>query len=380
MNILVAPDSFKNSLSATEVANSIAEGLSFVLQQGDINQLPLADGGEGTVDALVQSTGGRKKYVMVHDPFMRDIEAPLGLLGSGETAVIEMASASGLERLSDEEKDPYRATSYGTGELIKAVLDQGCKELILGIGGSATVDGGTGLMAALGLKFLGQDGTEFIPTGGNIREITTLDDSSLDKRLKTLRIRIACDVNNPLTGSNGAAFVYGPQKGVKSPELSFFDDNLTHLAQLLEAHSGWNLKDYPGMGAAGGLPAALTAFSEASLEKGFELIAELVKLEDYIRKADLVITGEGKLDNQTRFGKTPQGVARLCQKYNKILIGVGGTITQDADLLYEEGFHLLFPVVDRPMSLQESLTNASYLLTKTGERIGRMLLLSRRVP
>jgi len=375
MQILIATDSFKDSLSAAEAGKELASGLTDVLNKVSVKILPMADGGEGTLNALIDATNGYKKLAEVHDPLLRKINAPIGFLGNKKTAVIEMASASGIELLSEEEKNPHLTSSYGTGELIKAALNENCDEVILGIGGSATIDGGTGLMNALGIAFTDSMNRKILPAGGNLHEIKHINAENLDKRLKNTKIRIACDVNNPLTGENGAAYVFGPQKGAKKEEISFFDDNLKHLSQLLTKATGFADECIPGTGAAGGLPACIKAFAEASLESGFGMISELVNLEAKIEQSDLVITGEGKLDSQTQYGKTPWGVAQLVSKYNKTLIAVGGTITEGSNILYHQGFDLILPILNQPMSLNEALNSAPELLRQTGKRIGRIILL-----
>ena len=377
MQILIATDSFKDSLSAAEAGKELASGLNVVLNTVSVKILPMADGGEGTLNALIDATNGYKKFTEVHDPLMRKIKAPIGILGNRKTAVIEMATASGIELLTNEEKNPYQTTSYGTGELIKAALKEDCDEIILGIGGSATIDGGAGLMNALGVTFTDNKNRELLPRGGNLYEIKYINTENLDRRLRSIKIRIACDVNNLLTGEDGAAYVFGQQKGAKKEELSFFDDNLRHLSKLLTQTTGFDEELTPGTGAAGGLPACIKAFTEASLENGFDLISELVNLELQIKRSDLVITGEGKLDFQTQHGKTPWGVAQLASKYNKPLIAVGGTLTEDSESLYNQGFDLILPILNQPMSLDEALNQTPELLRQTGKRIGRIILLNR---
>ena len=377
MQILIATDSFKDSLSAAEAGKELASGLNVVLNTVSVKILPMADGGEGTLNALIDATNGYKKFTEVHDPLMRKIKAPIGILGNRKTAVIEMATASGIELLTNEEKNPYQTTSYGTGELIKAALKEDCDEIILGIGGSATIDGGAGLMNALGVTFTDNKNRELLPRGGNLYEIKYINTENLDRRLRSIKIRIACDVNNLLTGEDGAAYVFGQQKGAKKEELSFFDDNLRHLSKLLTQTTGFDEELTPGTGAAGGLPACIKAFTEASLENGFDLISELVNLELQIKRSDLVITGEGKLDFQTQHGKTPWGVAKLATKHNKPLIAVGGTLTEDSESLYNQGFDLILPILNQPMSLDEALNQTPELLRQTGKRIGRIILLNR---
>ena len=375
MQILIAPDSFKDSLTASEAGKHLARGISAVLENVTLDILPMADGGEGTLNALIDATKGYKKWAEVHDPLMRKIKAPYGILGDQKTAVIEMAAASGIELLKTSEKDPLKTTSFGTGELIKAALDDNCTEIILGIGGSATVDGGAGLIAALGISFSGENNNSFIPTGGNLQKIKSIDTKNLHNRIQQTKIRIACDVNNPLNGQNGAAYVFGPQKGAKDEDLALFDKNLRHLANMLNQTTGWNDTSLPGTGAAGGLPAAIMAFTNASLENGFNLISELIQLDTHIENSDWVITGEGKIDFQTQYGKTPWGVAQRALKYNKPLIAVGGTVTEDIDMLYKQGFNLILPIINKPMELKEALKKAPILLQETGKRIARIVLL-----
>jgi glycerate kinase len=375
MQILIAPDSFKDSLTAYEAGKHLGQGISAVLENVTLDILPMADGGEGTLNALIDATKGYKKWVEVHDPLMRKIKAPYGILGDKKTAVIEMASASGIELLKTSEKDPLKTTSFGTGELIKAALDDNCTEIILGIGGSATIDGGAGLTAALGISFSDENNNSFIPAGGNLQKIKSIDTKNLHNRIQQTKIRIACDVNNPLNGQNGAAYVFGTQKGAKDKDLALFDENLRHLADMINQTAGWNDTTLPGTGAAGGLPAAIMAFTNASLENGFNLISELIQLDTHIKNSDWVITGEGKIDFQTQYGKTPWGVAQHALKYNKPLIAVGGTITEDVDMLYKQGFKLILPIINKPMELNEALKKAPILLQETGKRIARIILL-----
>ncbi len=379
MQILIAPDSFKDSLTANEAGKHLAAGIRSVLDNASVDILPMADGGEGTLNALIDATEGYKKWVEVYDPLMRNIKAPYGILGDKRTAVIEMASASGIELLDTSEKDPRKTSSFGTGQLIKTALEDNCSEIILGIGGSATVDGGAGLMAALGVTFTDENNKSIIPTGGNLNKIKHIDTKGLNSRLKQTKIRIACDVNNPLTGQNGAAYVFGLQKGAKQEALSFFNENLKHLANLLSQTTGWNDISLPGTGAAGGLPASIMAFTNASLENGFNLIAELIKLETHIDKSDLVITGEGRIDFQTQYGKTPWGVAQLAARYNKPLIAVGGTVSENIDILYKQGFSLILPVITQPMEFSEALKKAPRLLQETGKRIARIVLMNSEI-
>lgn len=375
MNILISPDSFKHSLSSYEAGKYIARGLKEVLQKAKVIVLPVADGGEGTVQALTDATCGELIRTRVHDPLMREITASFGFLGDGETAAIEMASASGIELLKTDERDPLRTTSYGTGELIRAALDRNCSRIILGIGGSATIDGGAGLLAAVGAKFLDHNGKTLLPAGGNLDQIEHMNMDELDTRLKQVQIRIGTDVDNPLTGEKGAAAVYGPQKGAGPQDVGRLERNLSDYADLLERYTGKQFKKMPGAGAAGGLAISLLAFTNAGLESGFHLIAEETGLEDKIRDADLVITGEGKIDIQTQYGKTAYGVAQLAEKYRKPLIAVAGTLEKGTDELYDQGFDLILPITEGPIDLETSLHEAPQLLGNAGMRIARILKL-----
>ncbi|MEF8809662.1 MAG: glycerate kinase [Bacteroidales bacterium] len=376
IKILIAPDSFKHSLSSLDAADSICTGIQKILGEVIICLSPVADGGEGTVQALIDATDGILEKARVHDPLMRMITASYGILGDGKTAVIEMASASGIELLKPEERDPLKTTTYGTGELISHALDNECSRIILGIGGSATIDGGAGLLAALGALFLDQNDKAFLPYGGNLDQIHTLNFDAIDPRLKDIRIRIASDVDNPLTGEKGAAAVYGPQKGAGPQEVKNLEQNLSSYADLLETYTGKHFHSMPGAGAAGGLAISLLAFTNARMESGFTLIAKETGLEDKIKEADVVITGEGKIDEQTAYGKTASGVARLAKKHNKPLIAVAGAVDEGTDVLYDKGFDLILPITEGPIDLETSLREAPKLLENTGKRIGRILKLN----
>ncbi|MBS3769436.1 MAG: glycerate kinase [Bacteroidales bacterium] len=376
IKILIAPDSFKHSLSSLDAADSICTGIQKILGEVIICLSPVADGGEGTVQALIDATDGILEKARVHDPLMRMITASYGILGDGKTAVIEMASASGIELLKPEERDPLKTTTYGTGELISHALDNECSRIILGIGGSATIDGGAGLLAALGALFLDQNDKAFLPYGGNLDQIHTLNFDAIDPRLKDIRIRIATDVDNPLTGEKGAAAVYGPQKGAGPQEVKNLEQNLSSYADLLETYTGKHFHSMPGAGAAGGLAISLLAFANAQIESGFTLIAKETGLEDKIKEADVVITGEGKIDEQTAYGKTASGVARLAKKHNKPLIAVAGAVDEGTDVLYDKGFDLILPITEGPIDLETSLREAPKLLENTGKRIGRILKLN----
>lgn len=373
MNILIAPDSFKDCLSARDVALALSRGIKAQIPDANITILPMADGGEGTVESVIDATAGQKIGVRVMDPLMREVSSFYGITGDGETAVIEMAAASGIELLSSDERDPWITSTFGTGQLIRDALDHGVKKILLGIGGSATNDGGAGMAEALGISFSGRFGTIPVQGGGTLGELEEISMEGLDPRLAQTEIVVACDVSNPLSGPDGASVVYGPQKGADREMVEKLDRNLVHFAGIILDQMGKAVSKVPGAGAAGGLGAGLMAFLDARLVQGFSLVAEVCGLEEQVRMADLVITGEGKMDGQTRFGKTPFGVAQLAKKHAKPVIGVAGTLEDDAGLLYELGFDLLMPIQEKPGDLAYSLEHAEQLLERTGERLARLL-------
>jgi glycerate kinase len=375
MRILIAPDSYKNALSALEVARSLKAGLQKVFENAEFEILPMADGGEGTVEALIDATQGEKIKTAVHDPLMRPIESTFGITGDGITAVIEMASASGIQLITCEERNPWITTTFGTGELIHAALDKGCRDIILGIGGSATNDCGMGMAAALGVKFLDQDGNPVVQGGGMLAEVSRIDMSGLDERIRETKIMVACDVTNPLTGPNGAAHVYGPQKGADPAMVNQLDSNLEKFSEVITGQLGKEVGNIPGAGAAGGLGAGLIAFLNGELVEGVPAIAAKTGLDEAVAKADIVITGEGGIDFQTQFGKTPYGVAQVAKKHGKPVIAVTGTIGEGAEELYNQGIDVVVSILDKPLSLEEAIQQTPTLLEATGERIGRLLIL-----
>jgi glycerate kinase len=377
MKILLCPDKFKECLSAGAVASHLQQGFLRVFQDADCRIIPMADGGEGTVEALTEAAGGRIEKAMVHDPLMRKIQASFGLIDHGRTAVIEMASASGLALLLPSERNPLIATTYGTGELIRQALERGCREIILGIGGSATVDAGVGMAQALGISFTDATGIEVGPGGGNAGNIYHIDCSGMDPRLNECKIYAACDVTNVLTGPNGAAFVFGPQKGAKPALARKLDDNLMHLSRVVMELFNMDISTMAGGGAAGGMGAGIVAFLHGELTPGFDLISKRVKLEEWIDWADLVITGEGKMDSQTAYGKTAGGVARMAARKNTPVVAFTGDVGEQPDQLYNLGFAAIVPIADHPMTLDQSLANAGKLLEAAGERTARMIRLGK---
>lgn len=372
MKVVIAADSFKGSLTAGEVSENIAKGIKKVFENAEILSIPMADGGEGTVCALVESTGGEVVRTRVKGPLMQEVDAFYGILGDGATAVIEMAAASGLPLLREEERNPMKTTTYGTGELIRHALDKGCRRIIIGIGGSATNDGGAGMIKALGARLLDIDGKEVKADGGSLGKLHAIDLSGMDGRLRECRIVAACDVDNPLTGPRGASRVFGPQKGAGEEMVELLDRNLEHYAEIVLKHTGVAIKDYPGAGAAGGLGGGLLAFLGAELKRGVDIVIEAAGLEERLAGADIVITGEGRMDYQTQFGKAPYGVAQAAAKYRIPVIAVVGSVGHDAEVLYGMGFSGIFSIIDRPMTLEEAVLESPGLLQKTSESIMRM--------
>jgi glycerate kinase len=378
MKIIIAPDSFKGSLSALAVCKNIEKGIREVFANAEIISVPMADGGEGTVQSLIDATGGKLISVKVNDPLLRSVDAFYGILGDGTTAVIEMAAASGITLLTKEERNPMKTTTYGTGEIIKHALDMGCKNFIIGIGGSATNDGGAGMINALGVRLLDENGDDIGFGGGNLYKLQTIDISEIDTRIMQCNIVAACDVDNPLCGERGASNIFGAQKGADENMIITLDKNLSHYADMVEKYLGVLIKDYPGSGAAGGLGGGLLAFLNAKLLPGINIVIETTALEDKIKDADLVLTGEGMIDYQTQYGKTPYGVAKLAKKYNIPVIAIAGGIGNDAEDLYSKVFDSIFSIVDKPMALEEAMKNSELLLQKTTERIMRVIKISNK--
>lgn len=373
MRILICPDSFKDCMPAKQVAEHLARGIQRVLPKAEVKILPLADGGEGTVRSLLDSAGGHIEKVKALDPLLRPIDAFYGILGDSQTAVIEMAAASGLELLKSDERNPMMTSTYGTGELIKHAMDKGCKKIIIGLGGSATNDGGMGAAMALGVKFYDAYGKELKQGGGFLGNLQKIDSSGIDKRLNNCKILLACDVTSTLFGSEGASYLFGPQKGADIAQVKQLDLNLQHYASVIKEHTDKDLGNMPGSGAAGGMAVGLMAFTNAEIKKGFDVVKELVQLEQWIAWADYIITGEGKMDFQTQFGKTPSGVANIAIKYNKPVIAVAGALDEGYEALYEIGLTSIFPIVDRPIQLSEAINRAGILLEETAERIFRII-------
>ena len=381
MKIVIAPDSFKGCLPAAEVSEAIEAGICAAEPDITCLKVPLADGGEGTVDALVHATDGRFVSAVVEGPLGEPVEAQFGILGDEETAVIEMAAASGLPLIPQEQRDPTRTTTYGTGQLIRAALDADCRRLVVGIGGSATTDGGAGMAQALGARMLDSQGREITRvSGGRLSEVTAIDASELDPRIDECPMRVACDVDNPLLGLRGAAAVYGPQKGATPVQVEKLEAGLAHFSELLERDLGKSVAEVPGAGAAGGLGGGLLAFCDAQLQPGVDIVLDVVKLAEKAAGADLIITGEGKIDGQTAFGKAPIGALRVGQRLGIPVIAIGGSVTSEAGQLNEYGFVALFSCLTEPMSLSEAMCpqTARQMLKTTAEQIMRLWLATNR--
>ena len=382
MKIVIAPDSFKGSLTALEVADAIKEGIRRVMPEAEIDEVPMADGGEGTVQALVDATAGQMITEEVCDPLGNQIQADFGILGDGKTAVIEMAAASGLPLVPEDKRNPMLTTTYGTGELIQVALERGCRKLIVGIGGSATVDGGAGMAQALGARLLDKDGNEIPRGGGGVELLDRIDVSQLDARVYAGRDArapattvVACDVDNPLVGPRGGPEVYGPQKGATPEMVKKLDRYLDRYADIIKRDLGADVKEAPGAGAAGGLGAGLMAFLNAELRSGIDIVIEASGLEQHLEGADLVITGEGMIDRQTIYGKTPIGVAKSAKKSGIPVIGIAGGIGDDASVVYENGIDALMSIVSYPMSLEIAMERAQDLVADAAERAIRFLIL-----
>ncbi|WP_336851890.1 glycerate kinase [Pseudescherichia vulneris] len=373
MKIVIAPDSYKESLSALDVATAIEQGFREIFPQAEYIKLPVADGGEGTVEAMVAATQGRIVEVAVTGPLGAQVEGFYGLSGDEQSAFIEMAAASGLELVLPEQRNPLITTSWGTGELIRHALDAGVKHIIIGIGGSATNDGGAGMVQALGAKLLDSEGNALGQGGGALETLARIDISELDRRLHDCRIEVACDVTNPLTGKEGATAIFGPQKGATPEMITRLDAALGHYAQLIKRDLDLDVLDLAGGGAAGGMGAALFAFCGAELRQGIEIVTDALHLDRYVAEADLVITGEGRIDSQTVHGKVPVGVAKVAKRYNKPVIGIAGSLTADVGVVHEHGIDAVFSVIYGICTLDDALKNAAENVRMTARNVAAVL-------
>ncbi|WP_226641797.1 glycerate kinase [Mesobacillus subterraneus] len=377
MKIVIAPDSFKESLTALEAALAIESGMKKILPGASFVKVPMADGGEGTVQSLVDATGGKLITKTVTGPLGTPVEAFFGISGDEKTAVIEMAAASGLHLVPSCNRNPLETTTRGTGELIAAALDYGVEHIIIGIGGSATNDGGAGMAKALGILLLDSNGKEIGEGGGALGSLAAVNMAGLDKRLETVKIEVACDVDNPLTGKRGASYVFGPQKGATQEMVEVLDHNLHHFAQIIWKDTGKDIEKVPGAGAAGGLGGGLMAFLSAELKRGVDIVIEAAQLESHILDADFVITGEGKIDGQTIFGKTPIGVAKTAKRHNVPVIAIAGNVAADSEVVHEYGIDAVFSIVPGVVSLEDAFKNAHTFAEKIAANIATIIKLSR---
>ena len=379
MKIVIAPDSWKESLSAADVAQAIEKGFREIFPHADYIRVPLADGGEGTVDAMVSATQGTTITTRVTGPLGQPVDACWGISGDGDTAFIEMAEASGLALVPPAQRNPLLTTSRGTGELILAALDRGVRHILIGIGGSATNDGGAGMVQALGAKLCDASGQQIGPGGASLAKLVRIDLSALDGRLRECDIKVACDVTNPLTGEQGASFIFGPQKGADPQMVRELDGYLAHYAQVIQRELHREVDAIPGAGAAGGMGAALIAFLNAELRSGIELVTEALHLESHIQNCTLVVTGEGRIDSQSIHGKVPVGVARVAKKHHKPVIGIAGSLTPDVAVVHQHGLDAVFSVLNSIGTLEEALRNASDNVYRSARNIAATLLVGMSV-
>ncbi len=374
MKIVIAPDSFKGSISAKDICTSVKRGILRVFPNADVIEIPLADGGEGTMENMVYATNGSKRKVEVTGPLGHKVSAEYGVLGDNETVVIEMAQASGLTLLQEHERNPLVTTSFGTGELIKAALDEGYRKMIIGIGGSATNDGGMGMLKALGVKFHKKDGSQLSEGGASLKDLDRIDAAYLDPRVKESTIMIASDVTNPLCGSNGASAIFGPQKGATPEMVKALDEGLDNFSKIVHTQKSVDMRELIGGGAAGGLGATLITFLEAELHSGVQVIMEKLRFEDQIKDADLIITGEGRLDSQTLSGKLINGVSKMAGKHEIPIIALcGGLDIEISQLVQELGLLSAFSIAPGPCTLEEAMVQAADWISERVEAIMRII-------
>lgn len=375
MKVVIAIDSLKGSLSSMEAGTAIKDGILAAKPDAEVIVKPLADGGEGTTDALIEGMNGERIDLTVTGPMHTPVDAYYGYLKDTNTAVMEMASAAGITLVPDSEKNPLLATSYGVGEMINDAIQRGCRNFIIGIGGSVTNDGGIGMLKALGVRFLDENGEDAGEGGQALAKIARIDVSGMNPLLKECHIQVACDVNNPLCGENGSTYVYGPQKGVTEDMKKTLDEAMAHFARVTSETLENDYMNTPGAGAAGGLGYAFLAYTGAALTPGIELILDAVGLEEELSGADVVVTGEGRLDFQTAMGKAPVGVARLAKKYNAKVIAFAGSVTKEATACNKEGIDAFFPILRGVCTLAEAMdpVTARNNMTATVEQVFRLL-------
>ncbi len=374
MKIIVAPDSFKGSLRSKDVADSIEKGIQNVSKKIKTIKIPIADGGEGTVDAIIIAMKGRIYYKNVTGPLGEKIKASYGIIKSEKTGIIEMASASGLTLVPVSKRNPLFTTTYGTGELIKQAIIDGCNKIIIGIGGSATTDGGMGMLQALGVEFFDINGNKLGFGGKELIKIHSINLNNILSPLKEIEFIVASDVTNPLYGKKGAAYIFGPQKGATPEIVKQLDAGLKNYAQKIKKFLKKDISKIPGSGAAGGLGGGLTAFLNAKIKPGINIIMEKTKFEEKLNDADLVITGEGNTDSQTLFGKVPAGIAKIAKKHKVPVICLSGGLSNDLKKLYNIGITSFFSIVNHPMDLQSAMKNSKKLIESQTENIIRLFM------
>ncbi len=371
LRIVAAPNALKGSLQAPEAAEAMKRGILAAIPHCHVSCIPIADGGDGLTEVMVAALGGERIQTTVSGPRMEPVIASFCFVSQSKLAVVEMAEASGLVLLSENRQDPTRTTTYGTGELILAALNRGATQLIVGIGGSATCDGGIGMASALGFRFLDRNGEEVEPVGGSLSAISAIDQTNIDPRLSKVSISVACDVTNPLVGQNGASFVYSPQKGATTEQVIQLDKGLANLARVIRKEMGIDIADMPGAGAAGGIGGGLHAFLNAILTPGIDLVMKIVGLKDAVAGADLVLTAEGCIDKQTRFNKGPAGVARIAKESGVPCIAICGSVGDGSWDLYDVGIDAVFSICKGPQTLSEAMQNADSLLIRCTEQVVR---------
>lgn len=372
MNVLIAVDSYKGNLTSLDVAQIVVEGIRRVYPDAEIQKFAMADGGEGTAQTLTSFLHGEMVSTPVMGPNGAVVNAKYGIL-QGSTAIMEMAEASGITLVPALERNPMKATTYGTGQMIRDALNRDCRKVIIGIGGSATNDGGVGMAAALGAVFLDEDGRKIGLGGADLSKIADIDLRGLDPRLKDTQFIVACDVNNPLCGVSGASAVFGPQKGATPEMVNLLDKGLKNYAEIIQRRTGYKVTEIPGSGAAGGLGAGLIAFCGADLRSGIDIVMDILDIENAIRKADVVITGEGRVDAQTAHGKVPAGIAMRAKKYGKPVFAVAGYADQDAKATYECGIDAVVSSITAPMTNEEAIQNSVPMIRDAAERLFRIL-------
>ncbi|KWW18196.1 glycerate kinase [Peribacillus simplex] len=372
MKVVIAPDSFKESLPADEVARAIQAGFLSIFPQAEYHLLPIADGGEGTVQALVSAHNGSIESVFVTGPLGIPVEAKIAFSNDGKTAFIEMAEACGLHLVPKDRRNPLHTTSFGVGELMLHALNHGAAELIIGVGGSSTNDGGVGMASALGYEFFDEQGKQVEGIGKDLFHITSLSDRNRDRRLDTVKIVVAADVDNPLTGRNGATYIYGPQKGLPKEMLNEMDQAMGRFHQIAGSYMGTDVSSLPGSGAGGGMGAGLLLFTGAQIKKGIDLVLEHLKMKEICQDADIVIVGEGKIDSQTINGKAPAGVAKCAPRKAKV-IAICGSVGEGSEALYDHGFDAIFPTIPAMLPIENILSGAFANIERTSRNVAALL-------